>query len=120
MRIINSEYLLLIIIILQPFPPAKAIFASIAILLAVCPLFRFKSANFRDISVSQTVKDISDSYDTLVVIFESFEHFLSRLSIYIGVPSTAALSSILVKIMVELLSTLALATKEAKQGRLSE
>ena len=28
---------LLLIIILQPFPPAKAIFAGIAILLAVCP-----------------------------------------------------------------------------------
>ena len=70
--------------------------------------------------VPQTVKDISDSYDTLVIIFESFEHFLSRLSIYIGVPSTPALSNILVRIMVELLSTLALTTKEVKQGRLSE
>jgi hypothetical protein len=63
---------------------------------------------------------MSDSYDTFVVIFESFEHFLSRLSIYIGVASTPALSNILVKIMVELLSTLTLVTKEVKQGRLSE
>ena len=53
-------------------------------------------------------------------MFASFENFLSRLSIYIGVPPTPALTNVLVKIIVELLSTLALVTKEIKQGRLSE
>ncbi|KAF8466110.1 hypothetical protein DFH94DRAFT_848535, partial [Russula ochroleuca] len=80
------------------FPPANAIFAGIAILLAA-------------------VKDASASYDTVVDLFASFERFLSRLSIYTGVPSTPALKNVLVEILVELLSTLALATKQVKQGR---
>jgi hypothetical protein len=60
------------------------------------------------------------SYDALVDLFASFENFLSRLSIYVGIPPTPALTNILVKIIVELISTLALATKQVKQGRFSE
>jgi hypothetical protein len=74
----------------------------------------------RDIQVLQAVKDVSTSYDALVDLFASFENFLSRLGIYTGVPPTPALTNVLVKIIVELLSTLALATKQVKQGRLSE
>lgn len=48
------------------------------------------------------------------------ENFLHRLKIYIEVPSTPALTGIIVKIMVELLSVLALATKQIKQGRFSK
>ena len=71
------------------------------------------------ISTSQAVKDTSDSYDALVDLFASFENFLSRLDIYTGVPPTPALTNILVKIIVELLSTLALAIKQVRQGRFS-
>ena len=53
-------------------------------------------------------------------MFASFENFLRRLSIYTGIPATPALTNVMVKIIVELLSTLALATKQVKQGRLSE
>ena len=53
-------------------------------------------------------------------MFASFENFLSRLSIYVGVPPTPALTNVLVKIIVELLSTLALVTNQVKQGRFSE
>ena len=60
------------------------------------------------------------SYDALVDLFASFENFLSRLSIYDGVSPTPALTNVLVKIIVELISTLALATKQAKQGRFSK
>jgi hypothetical protein len=60
------------------------------------------------------------SYDALVDIFASFENFLSRLSVYAGIPPTPALTNVLVKIIVELISTLALATKQVKQGRFSE
>ncbi|KAH9995623.1 hypothetical protein BJV77DRAFT_1066312 [Russula vinacea] len=81
-----------------PFPPAKAVFAGIAILLGA-------------------VKDISSSYDILLDLFASFENFLSRLGIYTGVPPTPVLTNVLVKIIVELLSTLALATKQVTQGR---
>ena len=63
---------------------------------------------------------MSASYDALVDLFASFDNFLTRLNIYTGVPPTPALTNVLVKIIVELLSTLALATKQVKQGRLSE
>ena len=112
------EYFLLITII-QPFPPANAIFAGIAILLSVRPLFD-PICILRNIRVLQAVKDISASYDALVDLFASFENFLSRLHIYIGVPPTPALTNILVRIITEMLSTLALATKQVKQGRFSE
>jgi hypothetical protein len=78
------------------------------------------SAYIRDIQVPQAVKDISASYDALIDLFSSFENFLGRLSIYTGVPPTPALTNVLVKIIAELLSTLALATKQVKQGRFSE
>jgi hypothetical protein len=78
------------------------------------------SAYPRDTQALQAVKDVSASYDALVDLFASFENFLSRLSIYTGIPSTPALTKVLVKIIVELLSTLALATKQVKQGRFSK
>ena len=74
----------------------------------------------RDIQDPQAAKDVSASYDALIDLFASFENFLSRLSIYTGVPPTPALTNVLVKIITELLSTLALATKQVKQGRFSE
>ena len=48
------------------------------------------------------------------------EQFMSRLDIYIKFPllaPTEAMSEIIVKIMVELLSTIALVTKQIKQKR---
>ena len=48
------------------------------------------------------------------------EHFLNRLDIYTRIPRTPAMDEMVIKIMVELLSTLALATRELKQGRSSE
>ena len=53
-------------------------------------------------------------------LLESIEHFLTRLDIYTRVPPTPAMTEIVVKIMVELLSTLALVTKQIRQGRSSE
>ena len=73
-----------------------------------------------DIQVSQAFKGVSDDFDALVDLLESIEHFLKRLDIYTKVPPTPAMSQIVVKIMVELLSTLALATKHIRQGRPSE
>ena len=60
------------------------------------------------------------SYDALVDLFASFENFLSRLSIYAGIAPTPALTNVLVRIVVELIFTLGLATKQVKQGRFSE
>ena len=68
----------------------------------------------------QAVKDVSTSYDAIVDLLESIEHFINRLDIYTRVPSTAAMTEILVKIMMELISTLALVTKQIKQKRPSK
>ncbi len=61
-----------------------------------------------------------DDYDALADLLESIGHFLSRLEIYTEIPPTDAMNDMIVKILVELLSTLALATKEIKRGRFSE
>ena len=53
-------------------------------------------------------------------MLESIGHFLDRLEIYTEISPTDAMNDMIVKILVELLSTLALATKEIKQGKLSE
>ena len=68
----------------------------------------------------QAAEGVVDSYDTLVDLLEAIERFIKLLHIYTEVPPTSALNDLAVKIIVELLSTLALATKELKQGRSSE
>jgi hypothetical protein len=73
-----------------------------------------------DIQAYQAVKDVVDSYDVLVDLLESFEHFLNRLDIYTKVPPTVAMTEIVVKILVVLLSALALVTQQIQQGRPSE
>ncbi|KAI9512018.1 hypothetical protein F5148DRAFT_158341 [Russula earlei] len=78
------------------FPPANAIFAGLGFLLS--------AAN-----------GVSSSYDTLMDLFECFESYLSRLRVLTQVPSS--MLGILVKIMVELVDVLALATRQIKQGR---
>ena len=65
-------------------------------------------------------KGVTDSYDTLVDLLESIEHFLSRLDIYTKIPPTIAMTEIVIKILVELLSALALVTKQIKEGKASK
>ena len=60
------------------------------------------------------------SYGALVDLLESIERFLRRLDIYTQIPHTPTLDEMVVRIMVELLSTLALAIEKLKQGPLSE
>jgi hypothetical protein len=46
--------------------------------------------------------------------------FLKRLEIYTNIPPTPIMTDIIVKIIVELLSVLSLATKQIRQGRFSK
>jgi hypothetical protein len=73
-----------------------------------------------DIQKHQAAIGVSSSYDSLVDLFECLGNFLKRLEIYTTMPVTPLMTDIIVKIMVELLSVLALATKQVQQGRLSE
>ena len=56
----------------------------------------------------------------LVDIFVRIESFFKRLESYTEVPLTDAMTNVTVKIMTEVLSILAIATKEIKEGRSSE
>ena len=68
----------------------------------------------------QAAQDATASQDKLIKIFNRIEHFFRRLEIYTGVTPTMAMTDIVVEIMVEVLTILAIATKELKRGRLSE
>ncbi|KAH9054742.1 hypothetical protein EDB87DRAFT_1580354 [Lactarius vividus] len=81
-----------------PFQLAKVIFVSVDVLITAAG-------------------GVSSSYDALVDLFECLANFLKRLRIYTDVPLTPSMTDIIVKIMVELLSVFALATKQIKQGR---
>ena len=120
----HCTLLLIGAVILQPLPPAKAIFTGIASYSVYVSL----SLSFSD-PICTVLRHLSPVggqrwlvlvYDALVDLFASFEKFLSRLGIYSEIPLTEALKTILVEIIVELLSTLALATKQVKQGRFGE
>ena len=74
----------------------------------------------RDIRVYQAAKRVDSSKDMLVELLESIETFLKRLAIYTQIPPTASLDEMVVKIMMELLSTIALATKGIEKERSSK
>jgi len=74
-----------------------------------------------DIESYQTAINISASYDALGDLFECVANILRRLHIYTEkIPSFAAMSDIMVKIMIEVLNVIALATEQIKKGRFSE
>ena len=79
-----------------PFPPASAVLTP-----------NLKAA-----------KGVSDDYDALLELFEHFERYLRRLRVLTKIPPH--LGEILVKIMVELLGVLSMATRQINQGRFSE
>ena len=83
--------------------------------------FRYLRHAYRcDVQVHQATKGIDSGYDALVDLFESVARFLKRLAIYTQIPYTTALDEVLVRILMELLSTFALATKALEHGRSSE
>ncbi len=58
--------------------------------------------------------------DNLIDIFERMESFFQRLELYTRVSPPPEMIDIIVKIMVEVLSILGIATKMTKQGRMSK
>jgi hypothetical protein len=56
----------------------------------------------------------------LIDIFERIENFFKRLESYTDVPPSDALTDVFVKVMIEVLSILAIATQEINFGRTSE
>ncbi|EMD33429.1 hypothetical protein CERSUDRAFT_126167 [Gelatoporia subvermispora B] len=83
------------------FQPAKAIVGAVIVLL-------------------KATKDVSSSYDSLVDLLNCISKFLDRLSIYAGKSLTILMQEILVKTLANVVSILALATREVNQGRLGK
>jgi hypothetical protein len=75
---------------------------------------------FFDALCSQAAKDTSGSHDKLIDLFNRVEDFFRRLEIYTSITPNTAMKDIIIEIMVEVLTILAIATKEVKLGRLSE
>jgi hypothetical protein len=63
--------------------------------------------------------DVRASQDNLIDVLERMENFFQRLHLYTRVSPPREMIDIIVKIMVEVLSILGVATKEMKQGRIS-
>jgi hypothetical protein len=82
--------------------------------------FVVSSRNLSDTQGYQTAKDVSSGQDKLIDIFNRIERFFYRLEIYTNITPTTAMTGVIVEIMVEVLTILALATKELNCGRLSE
>ncbi|KAH9969668.1 hypothetical protein BC827DRAFT_22708 [Russula dissimulans] len=80
------------------FSPASVMFTGIGVLLLAA-------------------KDAEASQGALVDLSGRIENFFRRIESYTDVPPTAAMLDIIIKIMIEVLSMLAVATKEIKQGR---
>ena len=95
-------------------------------LLASYSLSVFPTSNLHVILITthvhmyQAIKDGNSSYGALINLLETIEHFLGWLDVYIRLPLMAAMGKILVKIITELLSTIALVTSQIKQSWPSE
>jgi hypothetical protein len=89
------------------------------ILLSVSIFETCVSYRYRDIQPSQAAESLSASQDKLISVLERIENFFSRLEMYVKVSPTAGMSDVVMKIMIEVLSILSIATKEIKQSRAS-
>ncbi len=102
----------------QAFPPATAIFAGIGVLLSVRVLHL--SLVRPILTGPQAAKDASAIQDKLIDIFDHIEHLFHRLEIYTDITPTMAMTNMIIEIMVEMLTILAIATKEVRCGRFSK
>jgi hypothetical protein len=73
-----------------------------------------------DVKLRQAAGGVTSSYDALLELFECLGSFLQRLEIYVTIPPTTMMTDIIIRIMVEVLSVFALATKQLRQGRFSK
>ena len=103
-----------IFVFVQVYPPAGVIFAGIGVLLSVS-IFLIPSFRRPEHQHSKATKAVSSSQDAFVDVFERIENFFRRLETYVQVPPTPGMTDMIIKIMIEVLSILAIATKEFHQ-----
>jgi hypothetical protein len=95
------------------------IFAGVGDLFLV-RIFLNISARPVNANISQAAKNARGGEDTLAGVFERLEIFFRRLDIHPDVPPTTEMMDMTIRILVEVFSILGIATKEIKQGRMSE
>jgi hypothetical protein len=83
-------------------------------------VFYIPLRNLFDTQISQAAKDASACQDKLIDVLNRIGRFFQRLDIYTGFTPTAAMTDMMVEIMVEIINILAIATKEVNSGRFSE
>jgi hypothetical protein len=83
-------------------------------------VLEFHCSTYLDTQVSQAAKDANACQDKLIDAFNRIGRFFQRLDIYTGITPTAAMTDVIVEIMVEVINILGIATKEVKSGRLSK
>ena len=74
----------------RSYPLSISCYPCVSLLLPPPHFFHFQNC--------QTAKDVRESYDALVNIFECIENFLRRLSIYNEIPPTPAMTEMVIKI----------------------
>jgi len=98
----------------------NAVFTGIDVLLSVRIALTSIILLF-DTSPYQTASSASASYDALGNLFECVANFLRRIHIYTEkIQPFPAISDIMVKIVIEVLNVVALATEQIKNGRFSK
>jgi hypothetical protein len=85
---------------------------SVSLCLVTCPL-PLRSSH-------QAVEDVSTSQGALFNLFDRIENFFRRLEAYVELQLTAQMTDVIVKVMLEVLLIIGLATKEIKRGKTSE
>jgi hypothetical protein len=76
--------------------------------------------NIVDVQIHQTANDVISSCNVLADLLESIQNFVDRLKVYTQVSPTPSIDKIVVSLMVELISTLALVTRKLNQQRSRE
>jgi hypothetical protein len=66
----------------------------------------------------QATQGVSERFDAIINLFESFAYFLNKLSMRSNVPFEKCSKIVVIEILVDLLKTLAHATQMMKQDRL--
>ena len=96
------------------------IFAGIGVLLQVSALADLSIQFIMTPAFSQAAKDVNASQDMLVDLFERIGRFFKRLESYTERAASEGMTDMMVEVMVEVLSVLAIVTAEIKQSRRSQ
>ena len=98
----------------------KVIIVGIGVFLAVSTLLWFLCVDSCHTQVFWAVQDVDSSQGAIVKTFEKMVSFFQRLATYLDAHPTTPIKNMNERILLAVLSILALMTEEVRQGRMSE